>query len=235
MNANANEADVVLNRLNVALARSQRIINSWLPPKSQTAEEEQHEDDDEDFTHMSEERGVGFEGNMDDEDDSIAHALRRRKKLSSNDKLLEQLIGKKAAQAKKKTQDSGKSMSLAKHAAPKPMISRPRQGREVESEDDEDAGRSAAFTSRRRGNAPKKRSVDPVVEDDPTSAAAVNGDVDVSGLTGSATGAKQNATDIASERHEKPLKTKGNTYLDELLAQKSRKKKKKKQNRGNTS
>ena len=31
------EADVIFNRANVALARSQRLIQSWLPPK--TAEE----------------------------------------------------------------------------------------------------------------------------------------------------------------------------------------------------
>lgn len=28
------EADIIFNRANVALARSQRLIQSWLPPKS---------------------------------------------------------------------------------------------------------------------------------------------------------------------------------------------------------
>jgi hypothetical protein len=35
------EADIVFNRANVALARSQRLIQSWLPPK--TAEDVVHE------------------------------------------------------------------------------------------------------------------------------------------------------------------------------------------------
>lgn len=34
MPASTNGVDVILNRANVALARSQRLIASWLPPRS---------------------------------------------------------------------------------------------------------------------------------------------------------------------------------------------------------
>lgn len=37
MSTTQSEADVIFNRANVALARSQRLIQSWLPPR--TAEE----------------------------------------------------------------------------------------------------------------------------------------------------------------------------------------------------
>lgn len=38
------EADIILNRANIALARSQKLIESWLPPQT-TAEEPRHDDD----------------------------------------------------------------------------------------------------------------------------------------------------------------------------------------------
>lgn len=39
------EADIVLSRVDVALARSQRIISSWLPQKSSDAAKSAGEDD----------------------------------------------------------------------------------------------------------------------------------------------------------------------------------------------
>lgn len=38
------EADIILNRANIALARSQKLIESWLPPQT-TVEEPRHDDD----------------------------------------------------------------------------------------------------------------------------------------------------------------------------------------------
>lgn len=54
------EADVIFNRANIALARSQRLVVSWLPPKSdeelaQTkSEEELQREEDEIFTAVPE-------------------------------------------------------------------------------------------------------------------------------------------------------------------------------------
>lgn len=51
-NKGPSEADIIFNRANVALARSQRLIESWLPPKTademasaKTEEELQKEDE----------------------------------------------------------------------------------------------------------------------------------------------------------------------------------------------
>ena len=51
-NKGPSEADIIFNRANVALARSQRLIQSWLPPKTaeelaNTKTEEQLQKDDE--------------------------------------------------------------------------------------------------------------------------------------------------------------------------------------------
>lgn len=226
MDGNVNEADVVLNRLNVALARSQRIINSWLPQKS--PEEEQKsiraQDDDEDFKPMAEDGGIGSNVAYDD-DTSPARAL-QRKKLASNDKLLEQLLGKKVAQAHKKSQETRKSMSAAKHAAPKPLASRPKPSQEVQSEDEEEGGRSAAFKSRKSS----KRRQHPVEEPMPTGVendATTEEDTGLRGVSESAND-DERAGDVSLETDEKPAKRQGNTYLDELLAQKAKKRKKKK-------
>lgn len=61
MTTPTNEADVIFNRANIALARSQRLVASWLPPKSdeelaqQTkSEEELQREEDEIFTAVPE-------------------------------------------------------------------------------------------------------------------------------------------------------------------------------------
>lgn len=58
--AMASEAEIVFNRANVALARSQRLIASWLPPKTtdeianEKTEEELQREEDEIFTAVPE-------------------------------------------------------------------------------------------------------------------------------------------------------------------------------------
>lgn len=57
-----NEADIIFNRANIALARSQRLVASWLPPRTTTTSEESNtpglddkqDDDDEIFTAVPE-------------------------------------------------------------------------------------------------------------------------------------------------------------------------------------
>ena len=44
------QADIIFNRTNVALARSQRLIQSWLPPKPEAEQDSPaNQDDDDDF------------------------------------------------------------------------------------------------------------------------------------------------------------------------------------------
>lgn len=53
------EADIIFNRANIALARSQRLVASWLPPRTTTTStdsgaENKQDDDDEIFTAVPE-------------------------------------------------------------------------------------------------------------------------------------------------------------------------------------
>lgn len=69
-NANANntsEVDIIFNRANVALARSQRLVASWLPPKtdeelanSNKTEEELQREEDELFKPVPEKYALAF-------------------------------------------------------------------------------------------------------------------------------------------------------------------------------
>lgn len=60
MSTSKEEADVVFNKANVALARSQRLIASWLPPVTEEelsntkSEEELQKEEDEIFTAVPE-------------------------------------------------------------------------------------------------------------------------------------------------------------------------------------
>lgn len=60
MSVSQSEADVIFNRANVALARSQRLVASWLPPKTAEelanakSEEELLREEDEIFTPVPE-------------------------------------------------------------------------------------------------------------------------------------------------------------------------------------
>ena len=227
MGGAVNDADVVMNRLNVALARSQRLINSWLP-QNQTRESEDGEveadDDDEHFKPMSETGGIGSKVAFDDE--GLPDGAWQRKKLSSNEKLMEQLMGKKAARARVKSRDAGKSISASRHAAPKPLLNAMReQKRKAESEDEDEGGRAAAFKPRKRGKA-REHQVAKQIADQGNDGEMEN---DESGPVrgGVADEAHDQGTGsiMDSEPGEKASKRMGGSYLDELLAQKAKKKK----------
>lgn len=220
MENNVNEADVVINRLNVALARSQKLINSWLPPRSETEHlTTETLDEDEEFRSMTEQGGIGSKAAYEDEglpDGSFA-----RKKLSSNDKLLEQILGKKAAQAKKKSQDVRKIVSPSKHAAPKSLTTRTKQHDTAEeSDEDDEGGRATAFKSKnypkRRTNATRKL---------PTGTS----DMDpVDDAERDAIDTRRGAKDSTLPPDNRASKRKPPSYLDELLAQKTKGRKRKK-------
>lgn len=178
---------------------------------------------------MTETAGLGSNVSFDD-DEVLAGILHRKKLSASNEKLLEQLIGKKAAQARKKSQEAGKRMSANKHASPKPLSDRPKQQQEdVGSESDEEAGRAAAFKSRRRAR---------TVEHQQSHVNALNGtnhedDIgehspgEEAAVTSFAKG-KRAALSVDSDMEERAAKRKPTSYLDEVLAQKAKKSKKKK-------
>ncbi|KAF2718857.1 hypothetical protein K431DRAFT_287316 [Polychaeton citri CBS 116435] len=221
--------DILLNRQNVALARSQRLIQSWLPKhddpeKSTTSVEPGHpQDDNEDeFRGMSELAGIGAV--VRDDDDGQIGGL-RRKKVPSNDKLLEQLLGKKAANAHRKRQDAGRSTLSAKsqgQGSSQGMLPQAPRGRQGgESDEDEEGGRTTSFKSKKAPHAVKSAPT-MIREDDDAAAVAEDPDMAV------APKRKASRSLSQSEEEVKPAKKKHGSYLDELLAQKARKKKKKK-------
>jgi hypothetical protein len=222
MATSTSEADVILNRINVSLARSQRLINSWLPPKLESQDVEDNEDE-EDFKSMTEIGGLGSKTAYAGYD-GLPDGAFQRQKLSSNDKLLEQLLGKKAAQARKKSQEAGKSMSTSKHAAPKQLTTRPKASREVDSEDDDEGGRAAAFKSKQQKKRSEQRSADALADDE-----QIDGSIDVQSVAAAVDTDYRGSSNAASiDTEQKPAKRKATSYLDELLAQKANKKSKRK-------
>lgn len=212
------QADIILNRANVALARSQRLIQSWLPAKSAAEESPIQVDEGGDFNGMTEVGGIGSKTAF--ADDGLPDGSLQRQKLSSNDKLLEQLLGKKAAQAHKKAQ--GKSLSTSKHAAPKPLQSKPKPiKRAVESdEEEEEEGRAASFKSRKMKHVrPERPSETALIED---KVEQESGKAERATEEGDEGPRPQQIQDSAYPR-KKPA-----SYLDELLSSKKSKKSKKK-------
>ncbi|OCK82217.1 hypothetical protein K432DRAFT_230686 [Lepidopterella palustris CBS 459.81] len=140
MPAAPSEADIIFNRASVALAKSQRLIASWLPPKTAEelanakSEEEIEREEKEIFTPVPELLGVGAPLPKDITDGSF-----KRRELSSNDKLLQQLLGKKAAKAHMSSKVSPKLGS-------KPLKAPPHQ----EDSEDEEQGRASAFKSKKQ-------------------------------------------------------------------------------------
>ena len=114
MPTDTSQADVILNRTNVALARSRRLIQSWLPPPppptsnqsapQQDAAAQDGSDSDSDFEGLDEFAGLGSTKRKTDDVGLPDGALQRRK-LASNEKLLEQLLGKKAVAERKKERE----------------------------------------------------------------------------------------------------------------------------------
>ncbi|KAJ9229713.1 hypothetical protein C8Q69DRAFT_322707 [Paecilomyces variotii] len=209
MTTPTNEADVIFNRANIALARSQRLVASWLPPKSdeelaqQTkSEEELQREEDEIFTAVPEKLGLGAPLPKATEDGSW-----NRTELSSNDKLRQQLMGKGFA----------KAMAAKQRQLQQNINRRPEQGKAGakssartendggDDDDDEEEGRSAL------GN--KKRKVAATVVED-----GANNEI--------AESKESSASTPGAESGRGKKKKKTGSYLDEVLSQRSKKKKK---------
>jgi len=224
-----NDADIFLNRANVAFARSQRLIQSWLPAQSQAEENRQVEDEDEeDFDGLDELGGLGSKRKAKDE--GLPDGVFKRNKLASNDRLLEQLLGKKAVQARKKSLQSssaGRSgYGVQQHGVAKPWSTTtvPRK-RDAESEDEEE-GRAAAFKSKKVKAKPANRE-----ETERDVAPRLDGD-DKGEQESSGVAREDEATAAMPDRQSdseeiRPAKKGAGSYLDELLSQKATKGKKK--------
>ncbi|KAJ6168412.1 hypothetical protein N7497_001255 [Penicillium chrysogenum] len=210
MSLSKSESDVILNRANVALSRSQRLVASWLP--QQTTEELANPKTDEELQR---------------EEDEIFTASRRRSappqkaadgswnrtELDSNDKLRKQLLGKNYDRVMKAAaeQKAAAAASTATAASASASVAKA----EVEDEYDEEDGRSAMLArqkNKRKGGAGAGRGVHPAA----AAAAAEAGD------KGGEEGEGEGAPAPARSKGRK----KATSYLDELLAERAKKRKK---------
>lgn len=171
----------------------------------------------------------------------VADGSFTRRAPTSNDKLLEQLIGKKAAKAhlaKKEASKSKVKQEKSRRPAPAP--------KKEESEDEEE-GRASAFKSKKRKvEKPKPAAVD-VGEESDDLAKVPDADLPLQpannvkshehGAGGEAAtkldlGVREDdSTTEEKAPRQRSSKPKTGSYLDEILAERSKKKKKKKRNK----
>lgn len=240
----ASDADVWLSRVSIAQARSQRLLQSWLPKNatsSSTPAEDEDDHDQDDFTGLTESAGLGTKPK---ESDFEVDGILKKRHASSNDKLLEQLLGKKAAAAKKKEQalaKQAKSNIALGRAAPLPANGTSVSGKGAparsaqpadNSDDEDEPGRAATFTGKkvtRDRHLPAyatggtgARSTTPIEEDatppDPRDDAATIKAIE----KGTSRALHQQIE--GEEESARPRKKKATSYLDELLSKKKRKK-----------
>lgn len=216
------EADIALNWRSVALARSQRILQSWLTPERtpqctpQAFEDGNNEDN---FSGEDETGGLGSKRRAEDDEELSGIALKRQK-LTSNDKLLQQLLGTKAATLKRKEQAKAKATTKA--------ISILRDQKQAEEGDeDEEDGRSSAFVSRKQRhdswrNAKSRREAQASVDSDGHDSEEL-GEVDEGQRT------QPPAAEYSEPEPVNRLrKIASGNYLDEILGRSAKKKSKKK-------
>lgn len=221
MNDTSDTNDAIINRINLQLARSRSILNSW---QSQSAKADENQEDDlrdndEEFTQYDEKGGIGSKASHDDE----SSLLTRRSAFK--DKLLEQLIGKKAASAKRK-EDAHKSMSTSKHAAPKPLTNGQMSQAQAEESDEEEEGRAAAFRSKKSSNLQAQTRANEEAADDADEEGQSESMHAIQGLEAAEGKARENSD--AKAEPKAPKRKAGGSYLDELLSKKAKKKSKKK-------
>ncbi|KAJ5175462.1 uncharacterized protein N7482_001339 [Penicillium canariense] len=207
------ESDALLNRANVALARSQRLVSSWLPEKTTEelantkSEEELQREEDEIFTAVPETLGVGAPL-----PEKAADGSWNRTELSSNDQLRKQLLGRNYDKAMKASA-AAKQASIAAKAgasAPTGKAGSATPANHEDADDDEEEGRASMVgKNKRRFGQPRAQ---PNMSADKGN--AENGDNQTV------------LTEAPAQSAPSKGKKKATSYLDELLAERSKKRKK---------
>ncbi|MCJ1272030.1 hypothetical protein MMC22_011936 [Lobaria immixta] len=141
------EADIIFNRASVALAKSQRLIASWLPPPTASelanakSEEDVEREEQEMFTPVPEVLGLGASIPKEDEI--------KREKEKTDEILRRQILGKdyKKWQAKRASDGSNLGSGVGQGG----VKSRPAPvKRPVVDESDDEGGRSSVGRSKRQ-------------------------------------------------------------------------------------
>jgi hypothetical protein len=233
MSKRNNEGDVLANKVNLFLVKQQKLLASITgggsastnAPKSET-ETEKDDFDSEEFGY--DRIGVGGKIPKDVQDGSFT-----KKTNITNDKLLEQLMGKKRAKA-----HLASKAAQANQSQTKVFIGKPTQPAKPEESEDEEEGRAAAFKSKRKK--PTGQPKPPQEEDKPEDSEKASGmetadaNPDLNDETNPAAQlpTRRKVEDSDSDDAPRPKKAKKGSYLDEILAQKAAKKKKKNKGKG---
>ncbi|KAL4746246.1 hypothetical protein BDW72DRAFT_210600 [Aspergillus terricola var. indicus] len=213
------DTDIILNKANIALARSQRLVASWLPAAPATAENnakanaELQKEEEEIFTAVPETLGLGAPLPTKAADGSW-----NRRELDSNDDLRRQLLGRnyKRVMAEKEKARQKTADPAAKNHVSRGALGHNQQGSGVgENEDvDDDEGRAASIGKKASS---RKRKVGGCAE--PT-IRTEDADSEV----------KYKDSGEEKTASSQGLKAKGRkkatSFLDEILAERSKKRKK---------
>ncbi|KAJ5096224.1 Protein of unknown function DUF3245 [Penicillium alfredii] len=210
------ESDVILNRANVALSRSQRLVASWLPEQNADelantkSEEELQREEDEIFTAVPETLGVGAPL-----PEKAADGSWNRTELGSNDQLRKQLLGKNYQKVMKANAAAnsrpGGAASATGSSPSNPHTSQTHGDKNTADDDDEEEeeGRAALVG--------KKQQRRKVTQQAPSASAPDSG---------------ANHSEHGEMASVKPMparskgKKKATSYLDEILAERAKKRKK---------
>ncbi|RHZ43613.1 DUF3245 domain-containing protein [Aspergillus thermomutatus] len=227
MSISKTETDIILNKAHVALARSQRLVASWLPPPTDEekahvkTEEELQREEDEIFTAVPETLGVGAPL-----PEKAADGSWNRTELDSNDKLRKQLLGKnyKKVMAASAGVKSGKP--VGQNGVPAGNAATGTG--DGDDDDDDEEGRTALVG--RKGNtrkkdlnsARKRKAATDIAEDD---------SIDPSGGGKVKDGDSEDAPAKQEGPSSRPApgprgRNKATSFLDEILADRSKKRKK---------
>ncbi|KAI2792149.1 hypothetical protein POX_b02186 [Penicillium oxalicum] len=258
------ESDIILNRANVALARSQRLVASWLPAATTDelantkSEEELQREEDEIFTAVPETLGVGAPL-----PEKAADGSWNRTELSSNDQLRKQLLGrnydkfmKASAAAKQASRTAGPAGTNGDHSHLQNGKTQSQlQAQEEDEYDDDEEGRVSMVGRKNRkmgmNGTQKKMNLKRKKMDEAGPTSVLIGAEDSTGTNGLVAGDGSNSaadrgvedadqdasagTDavdgpVETDASVKPAPSKGRkkatSYLDELLAERSKKRKK---------
>jgi hypothetical protein len=248
MSISKTETDVILNKAHVALARSQRLVASWLPPPTDEekarvkTEEELQREEDEIFTAVPETYVLSWLPLFDAHTDSSWNRLGvgaplpqkaadgswNRTELDSNDKLRKQLLGKnyKKVMAASAGVKSGKPVGQNGVPAGNAAASSAAGTGDADDDDDDEEGRTVLVG--RKGNprkkdlnsARKRKATVDTAEDDGN-----GGGGEVKDCDSEDTPAKQEGS-LSQPAPGPRSRKKATIFLDEILADRSKKRKK---------
>ncbi|KAH7139283.1 hypothetical protein B0J11DRAFT_501442 [Dendryphion nanum] len=223
MSKRNNDGDVLVNRLNIALAKHQKALTAMLGarPEGEVDEEklkaQREREEMEDKMSAYEQLGVGSKIPKEILDGSFT-----KRTMVSDDKLLQQLIGRKAAKAHLAAKQASKSNAqLAKPA-------KPLNPTKKEDSEDEEEGRTAMFNSKRQKVVSKPSTKDANSNEEETPLNIGIPTIDENPFKDHEE--HPNRDDNSAEApvpKSRSTKKKPVSYLDEVLAKRSAKKKKK--------